>query len=175
MTQPHITDQIIAQAQLNPKAEPKQTPAASSKIITPDYDGKLFDNRFDYRSIIGQLNFLEKSTRPDIAYAVHQCARFSARPKQSHGKAIEHIVSYLKRTREHEIIIKPDPTKSLEVFANADFSGNWYRPDAEYDANTAKSRTGYIITFYNCPIVWASKIQTTIALSSTEAEYVALS
>ena len=175
LTQPHITDQIIEQTKLNPKAEPKQTPALSSKILTPDYEGKQFDERFDYRSIIGKLNFLEKSTCPDIAYAGHQCARFSSNPKQSHGKAVEHIASYLKGTRDHGIIIKPDTVKSMEVFADADFSGNWNRIDAEFDPNTAKSRTGYLITFCDCPIIWTSKIQTTIALSSTKTEYAALS
>ena len=46
-------------------------------------------NEFNYRSVIGKLNFLEKSTRPDITYAVHQCTHFSADPKQSHADAIK--------------------------------------------------------------------------------------
>ena len=58
---------------------------------------------------------------PDIGYATHQGARFSEDPKAVHGKAIEHIVRYLKGTRTRGIILKPDKSKTLEVYADADF------------------------------------------------------
>jgi len=73
------------------------------------------------------------------------------------------------------LIFDPHIDKSIEVYADADFSGNWNRITACEDPSTSKSRTGYIITFANCPITWSSKLQTQVALSSTEAEYVALS
>ena len=141
LSQPHLIEQIIEESKLSIDSPTKVIPANSSKIFIPDYDGKEYNGKFNYRSIIGRLNFLEKSTRPDIAYSVHQCARFSANPKVSHGKAIEHIVNYLNGTKEDGIILKPDFEKSLEVYADADFAGNWHKPDAEFDANTAKSRT----------------------------------
>jgi hypothetical protein len=55
----------------------KDKPAPLSTILGRDLDGIPFNEQRDYRSIIGKLNFLEKSTRPEIAYAVHQCARFA--------------------------------------------------------------------------------------------------
>jgi hypothetical protein len=55
-------------------------------------EGDDFDEHWAYRSVIGKLNFLEKSTRPDISYAVHQCARFASHPKKSHGDAVRNIV-----------------------------------------------------------------------------------
>jgi hypothetical protein len=58
---------------------------------------------------------------------------------------------------------------------DADFWGNWNRSTAMNDFSTTKSRTGYIISFAGCPITWASKLQTQIALSTTEAEYITLS
>jgi len=58
---------------------------------------------------------------------------------------------------------------------DADFAGNWNKEEAALDADTARSRSGYVITFAGCPILWASKLQTHIALSTTEAEYMALS
>ena len=79
------------------------------------------------------------------------------------------------KTKNKGIILKPDRTKSLEVFADADFSGNWNITTAADDASTAKSRTGYIILYAGCPIVWQSKLQTQCALSTTEAEYISLS
>ena len=175
LTQPHLIDQIINDVGISPKSPPKSTPAASTVILTADPEGKSFEYTFDYRSVIGKLNFLEKSTRPDIAYAVHQCARFCANPKKSHGDAVIHLAKYLKSTREKGIILNPTEDKGLEVFADADFAGSWKRTEAEHDSATAKSRTGYLIQFAGCLITWKSKMQTIIALSSTEAEYVSLS
>ena len=175
LSQPHIIDQIIRDTKISLNGKPKPTPAPSTKIRTPDLNGKEFDNRFNYRSVIGKLNVLEKSTRPDIAYAVHQCARFSSNPRESHGKAVEYIAKYLANTRDEGIILDPDLNKSVETYADADFAGNWYKPDAEFDVNTARSRTGFILTYCACPITWASTLQSTIALSSTNAKYVLLS
>ena len=71
--------------------------------------------------------------------------------------------------------MSPDLSKSLEVYADADFSGNWHKESAQFDAATAKSRSGFVVTLHGCPLVWHSKIQTQIALSTTEAEYISLS
>jgi hypothetical protein len=86
-----------------------------------------------------------------------------------------HTCRYLMLTREQGIILDPQDGKSFEVYADADFCGNWNRPTSMNDVSTAKSRTGYIISFYGCTITWASKLQTQIALSTTEADYIALS
>ena len=71
--------------------------------------------------------------------------------------------------------MKPDVSKSFEVHVDCDFAGNWVKEDAMNDPSTAKSRTGYIISYAGCPIVWASKLQTEVVLSTTESEYVGLS
>jgi hypothetical protein len=57
----------------------------------------------------------------------------------------------------------------------ASFTGDWDPQNAEWDPDTARSRTGYVILFASCPVIWASKLQTEIALSTTEAEYLAIS
>jgi hypothetical protein len=120
------------------------------------------------------MNFLEKSTRVDIAYAVHQCARFAADPKESHATALKRIGRYLAGTKDKGLILNPRD-HSFECFVDADFVGNWDRVNADVDPSTAKSRTGYVITYGGCPMVWASKLQREVALSTTEAEYNALS
>jgi hypothetical protein len=140
-----------------------------------DIDQDKFDGSFHYRSIIGKLNYLENATRQDIVYALHPCARFCADPKVTHGKAILHLVKYLKAPRDKGITMDPTKDTGFEVYADADFSGNWNKGTAEFDSSTAKSRTGYVISFYGCPLIWTSKLQTQIALSTTEAEYIALS
>ena len=174
LTQPHLIDSILKDLHFQPNTRPADTPALTTKILQPDADGKPFDQSWEYRSIIGKLNFLEKSTRPDIAYAVHQCARFSAAPKESHAHAVRRIGRYLLSTRELGLTYQPSE-HSFHCWADADFVGNWEKSIAMEDVNTARSRSGYLITYAACPILWASKMQTEIALSTTEAEYIALS
>ena len=129
---------------------------------------------FHYRSFVGQLNYLTSSTRPDIQLATHQCARFCNDPKLSHEVGIKRIIRYLKATSEQGIILKPNIKCGFECYVDADFAGGFSTADPN-DPQTCLSRTGYVITYAKCPIIWSSKMQTTIALSTTEAEYVALS
>jgi hypothetical protein len=172
--QPHLIRQIVDDVKL-PKNAIRTVPALSSKILQRDENAPSYRGSFHYRSVIGKLNFLEKSTRPDIAYAVHQCARFCEDPKKVHYEAVLHLAKYLAATSDQGIILNPKHDKSFEVYADADFAGNWNRPTAHKDPSTAKSRSGYVILFAGCPIIWSSKLQTQIALSTTEAEYIALS
>ena len=174
LTQPHLIDSIIADLGFKPNTKGKETPAPSTASINRDLDGPPHAESWEYRSVIGKLNFLEKSTRPDIAFAVHQCARYSSNPKESHSAAVRYIVRYLMATREKGLILKPND-HSFDCYVDADFQGGWDIETATEDSTTAKSRTAYIIMYAGCPIVWASKMQTDIALSTTESEYSALS
>lgn len=103
----------------------------------------------------------------------HSAARFASCPRKSHSIAVKHIGKYLAGTKEKGIIFKPSGD-SFEVFADSDFSGNW-DPKASDDPDTARSRTGFVIKYAGCPVLWASKLQSLIALSTTEAEYQSLS
>jgi hypothetical protein len=81
LTQPHLIDAILKDLNLqSPRTTGRSTPALSSVLLHKDPNRIPFDDSFHYRSIIGKLNFLEKSTRPELAYAVHQCARFCTNP-----------------------------------------------------------------------------------------------
>jgi hypothetical protein len=93
---------------------------------------------------------------------------------QSHELAIMQIGQYLCDNAECGIIHKVDKSKGLEVYADADCIGGWTVADLE-NADNVLSRTGFIICYANCPIVWCSKLQTKIALSTAEAEYIAMS
>jgi len=175
MTQTHIIDSIIEDLGIKDK-KPRNTPALSTKILTKDEHGEPFDRDWDYRSVVGKLNYLEKCTRPEIAYAVHQCARFSSNPKQSHADAVEHIGLYLLGTRDRGMIIDPkSKTEEFTCWADAAFSGEWNREFADDDPTTAKSRSGNVTMFSGVPLTWYSKLQTEIALSSVESEYISLS
>jgi hypothetical protein len=122
------------------------------------------------------MNYLDAGSRSDIAYATHQCARFTSNPKKEHGKAVRWLGRYLKGTRDEGTIFTPNTSAGLEVYVDADFSGNWDKnADTLKDRDTARSRHGYIVKYMGCPIIWKSQLQTEIALSSTESEYTGMS
>ncbi len=122
------------------------------------------------------LTYLSRNTRPDIEYAVHQCARFQINPKKAHENAVIRIGRYLIGTRTKGIHFTPDKEAldSLQCYVDADFAGN-YSKETNQDPNSCKSRTGCVIKYAGCPVHWFSRLQTEIALSTTEAEYIALS
>ena len=95
LTQPQLIDSIIKDLHLQSDSNSKKTPSVTTSLLHKDTDGPEMSPDFHYRSVIGKLNFLEKSTRPDISISVHQCARFSEHPKKSHAEAVKRIGRYL--------------------------------------------------------------------------------
>ena len=172
LTQPHLTKRIIEFLALS-DSRIHTTPAEDKKLLDRDEEGPGRTYQWSYRSIMGMLNYL-CGTRPDLLFAVHQCARFCENPKLSHEKAVKRIVRYLKRTPTEGIVLRPDSTRGIQCYVDADFAGGWSSADAD-DPTSVYSRTGYVIMYAGCPIVWVSKLQTEVALSTTEAEYIALS
>ncbi|KAL7447624.1 hypothetical protein ACHAXS_000022, partial [Conticribra weissflogii] len=106
--------------------------------------------------------------------AVHQCARFNNDPKLSHERAIKRICKYLLDTADKGLIYKPNLSRGVECYVDADFAGGWASGDNS-NLESVLSRTGFVLMYAGCPIYWCSKLQTEIALSTTEAEYIALS
>ena len=105
---------------------------------------------------------------------VHQCARFNNQPMLNHERSIKRIAKYLKGTSDRGIVYHPDKTKGIECYVEADFSGGWSQADANNPENVM-SRTCYAIYYAGCPVLWSSRLQTEIALSTKEAKYIALS
>lgn len=120
------------------------------------------------------LTYLQGISRPDISMAVHQCARFSSNPKLSHERAVTRIGRYLLDTMNNGLICRIDKKRGLECFVDANFASGWNASNPLNSENVL-SRTGFVITYAGIPIFWRSKLQTEIALSTCEAEYIALS
>jgi hypothetical protein len=120
------------------------------------------------------LLYLSGHSRPDIAFAVHQCARFTFNPTRRHEVALIRIGRYLKGTMEKGMIMTPTAEPRVDCYPDADFAGLYGHEDVQ-DPHCVRSRTGYVITAFGCPVLWRSKLQTEIALSTMEAEYVAIS
>ena len=153
-----------------------------SKISTPAEVRALGKNeeddpameRWSYASVVGMLLYLASNSRPDIAFAVHQCARFNHCTKRSHEKAVKRIIRYLQGTKERGLVIEPTQKLMMDLYADADFAGLWNAEDSN-DPICTKSRSGILLTIGNVPLLWKSKLQTETALSTMESKYIALS
>ena len=168
MTQTGLTDRII-EALGCQDLEDADTPA--TECLGKDEFGDPPSGSFNYGSVMGMIWYLERHTRPDLGFAASQCARFTFNPKRSHELALIRIGQYLKKTRNKGIIYKPfDSTKlQMDVYVDSDFMGI-YGKELRTNPDNVKSRTGYLINLNGCPIVWGSKLQDSIALSTMMSE-----
>ena len=136
---------------------------------------RLYDKEtWNYASVVGMLLYLAGNTRLDISYAVHQASRFSHDPKREHGEAVKRIGRYFKGSATEDIHLKADSKLTLDACCDAPFASLWNVENAE-DPISVKSRTSYVITLAGCSLTWKSKFQSSVAVSTMEAEYVALS
>jgi hypothetical protein len=149
------------------------TPAETSPL-PKDADGSPASGSFNYAAAVGMLLYLSGHSRPDIAFAVHQCARYTFHPTRRHELALIRIGRYLKGTQDKGLIMTPTSQPCVDCYPDADFAGLYGHEDTQ-DPHCARSRTGYVILAFGCPVLWRSRLQTEIALSTMEAEYVALS
>ena len=172
MSQPHLAKSLV---DLTGMSDSTPVPTPSTGPLFRHVDSKPFDQHFSYRSAIGVLQYLGNNTRPDCAYAINSCARFCIEPREPHGNAVKRIARCIKGTLDEGIIIRPDfHNLSIDCHVDADLAGNWNPKDPE-DPNGVRSRTGYLLTFGGVPLLWKSKMQDCIALSTMESEYIACS
>jgi hypothetical protein len=132
---------------------------------------------FSYPSVVGQLKYLQGHSRPDITLlATSQVARFVHSPKRSHELALIRLGRYLKGTADKGMILQPINLSQLniDVYVDAAFACGW-GSECGTNPESVKSQTGYIIEVAGCPVLWVSKLQSTIATSTMESEYTALS
>jgi hypothetical protein len=172
MTQKGLIKKIIATAGMN-DCNPNWTPASTTPLGI-DPDGEPMDEEWSYRSIVGMLLYLTTNTRPDCSFAVSQVGRFCHDPKKSHATAIKTIVRYLHRTSDKGMIVRPTGVLNLENYVDASFANSYGVEPAE-DPVSVKSRTGIIVFLAGCPLIWKSQLQQSIALSTFQSEYQALS
>lgn len=174
LTQVGLTKRIITALGLDDQYSRSHLTPAECSPLPKDDNGEPASGMINYASVVGMLLYLCGHSRPDISFAVHQCARYTFDPKRRHEKALLRIGRYLKGTLENGLILTPTSNLAIDCYPDADFAGLWNHevPD---DPHCVRSRTGYVITLSSCPVLWVSKKQTAIALSTMEAEYIALS
>jgi len=135
------------------------------KAQNPTQLDKASEIKFPYREAIGSLMYAAIGTRPDIMYATSLMSRFQENYQNSHITTIKKILSYLNATKAYALTFRGNDKFSLTGYVDADFAG---------DLTDRKSTTGYIIKLGSNVISWKSKKQPTVSLSTTEAEYIAL-
>jgi hypothetical protein len=118
----------------------------------------------EYARIVGGLMFASCVTRPDITCAVGQLSQFLNNPSTTHMHAAKRVLRYLQGTSKLGITYRPPPLR-LQGYSDADWAG---------DLDTRRSTTGYVLMLNNGAIVWKSRRQPTVALSTMESEYMAL-
>ncbi|KAK8935339.1 hypothetical protein KSP39_PZI014001 [Platanthera zijinensis] len=118
----------------------------------------------EYRSLIGSLIYLTNS-RPDIENAVNVLARYVSNPSKTHFGAAKRILRYLKGTSTYGILLKHEENTKLIGYCDSDWAGS---------LDDRRSTSGHVFFLGSSPISWSSRKQHTIALSTTEAEFMAL-
>uniref|UniRef100_A0AAV1TFA9 Reverse transcriptase Ty1/copia-type domain-containing protein n=1 Tax=Peronospora matthiolae TaxID=2874970 RepID=A0AAV1TFA9_9STRA len=115
---------------------------------------------------VGALMHLMTATRPDIAFAVSYVSRFVENSQVEHWMAVKRILRYLQGTKSHGICLKSDDKVDFCGYLDADWAG---------DHADRKSTSGYALILMGAPVSWRSKKQSSVSLSTSEAEYIALS
>ncbi|GJU88220.1 retrovirus-related pol polyprotein from transposon TNT 1-94 [Tanacetum coccineum] len=144
--------------------DPVDTLMVEKSKLDEDKEGKAVDPSH-YRGMIGTLLYLTAS-RPDLQFAICMCAQYQARPTEKHLNAVKRIFRYLKGTVHQGLWYPKDSSIALIAFADADHAGC---------QDTRRSTSGSMQLLGDRLASWSSKRQKSAAISSTEAEYIALS
>jgi hypothetical protein len=149
---------------------PAKTPAAALRLTAPSSpltrEEKTRMTGIPYRNLVGALLYLMLSTRPEIAFAVIQVAKFSENPSPIHWTAVKRILRYLKGTAHYGITYTRDGSNfDVQGFVDSDWAG---------DTDTRRSTAGYVFTVLGGPVSWTARLEKPVAQSSCVAELIAL-
>ncbi|CAH9060560.1 unnamed protein product [Cuscuta europaea] len=137
------------------------TPLSSDALLSL-YDNTPPHNVTEYRSVISALQYLS-STRPDISFVVNKLSQFMHKPSTHHWEAIKRVLRYLKGTPYYGVFISAHTPLSPHAYVDADWASD---TDTRHSTNFA-----YVVFLGRNPISWSSTEQSTVARSSTRAEY----
>ena len=144
LKQLHIVDKILYSVgftnQLD-KMNMKDIPAVSTRLLDVDIVGAERKQYWNYRSVVSSLEYLQCIARLDITMAVEQYTKFCNNPKASYEEAVKHICKYLLKTQDMGLLLKPDKTRGLECYVDADWARSWIHL-LSHDPMLAKFRTG---------------------------------
>lgn len=138
----------------------------NTKVQSKSEENKIL-NDIPYQEIIGCLLYVSHITRPDICYVINMLSKYNNNPDMRHWTALKRVMRYLKGTLDYKLSYKKNLEETMtHGYCDADWAS------AEDDR---RSCTGYTFLFQGGTISWNSRRQPTVALSTTEAEYMSLS
>lgn len=134
-------------------------------LVKGEVTDELVD-KTNYQSIIGSLMYASIGTRPDLTHAVTFLSQFSSCPTEDHLRAAKRVLRYLNGTKHSKLTYPSGGKLQLDGFSDSSYASN---------LTDRKSFSGYIFRLGQCAISWRSRKQKSVAVSTTEAEYMALS
>ncbi|KAJ4715305.1 Retrovirus-related Pol polyprotein from transposon TNT 1-94 [Melia azedarach] len=151
-------------------AKPIDTPSAANAHLSVAFAPKSvkekeYMSRVPYASEVGSLMYAMVCTRPDLAQSVSVVSRFMGEPGREHWQAVKRIFRYLKGTFDVGLIYGGDTQCLVTGFSDSNYAG---------DVDSRRSMTGYVFTLGSSVVSWKATLQPTVTLSTTEAEYMAL-
>ncbi|GJZ79161.1 retrovirus-related pol polyprotein from transposon TNT 1-94 [Tanacetum coccineum] len=163
INQSKYANEILKKFDLH-KSDPVDTPMVERTKLDEDLSGIPVDQT-QYRSMIGSLMYLTAS-RPDLVFAVCMCARYQSKPTKKHLEAVKRVFRYLQGSINMGLWYPKDTAMALTAYADADHAGC---------QDTRRSTSGSAQFLGDKLVSWSSKKQTSMSISSTEAEYIAMS
>ncbi|KAM6600577.1 hypothetical protein CsatA_020186 [Cannabis sativa] len=150
-------------------AKPVSTPIAQhfklSSNLSPlnEQEAKEMEN-IPYTNLVGSIMYIMVCTRPDLSHAVSIVSRYMGNPGMEHWKAVKWLMRYLRGTTDVGLMYSPDGNElAVNGFVDSDYAG---------DIDTRRSQSGWVFRVNCCTISWKANLQTIVALSTTEAEYI---
>ena len=143
-----------------------KVPADPNEKLVKPVDGAVSDPKIPFRELVGSLMFAACVSRPDIAYAVNMISKYLSCYTNEHWLAAKRILRYVKETVDYGILYDGSNELPLTGYSDSDFAG---------DRDDRRSTTGYVYVMAGGPVFWTSQRQRIVALSTTEAEYIAAS
>lgn len=122
--------------------------------------------RFPYSSAVGSLMYAMVGTRPDLSYAIGLISSFMSKPGELHWEAVKWLLRYVKGSSDLNLVFTKSKEFRIQGYCDSDFAG---------DLDKSRSTSGYVFTVGGNAVSWRSCLQSVVALSTTEAEYIALS
>ena len=137
-----------------------------SSVLCPKSDADIeYMSRVPYSSAVGSLMYAMVCSRPDLSYALSVVSRYMANPGKEHWRAVQWILRYLRGT-SNAYLQFGKTRDGLVGFVDSDFAG---------DLDKRRSLTGYVFTIGGCAVSWRATLQSIVACSTTDAEYMAIS
>ena len=173
LSQPDLIDKMLRQFERKLSGlREYETPAVASTHIVrcvTEEEGLTDDEQQEYRSGVGSLLYLIKHSRPELCNSVRELSKVMDKANKAHQKALYRAIRFVQQTKTRQLVLEPKRkglTWDLKGYCDSDFAG---------DTDTRKSVSGFVIYLCGAVIAWRSKGQRSVSLSSTEAEYMAIS